>query len=85
MATHLSNPKQMKAPELNIRARIWMDDFCVWELVLPYIPGVGSPVQCAFPVMVKGQAFKVHLKRGDYSDGHWNFYEVSRKRMAPAY
>ena len=67
------------------RACLWPNDVAPWEVQMPVCPTHGAPAKLTITMMVAGHAYEIVLERKGRSDGAWNFYETSRKRLAPAY
>lgn len=74
-----------KPLEFDGRARMWPNDFAPWEVQLPVCASHGIAWKIELPARHEGRVYLLELTRKDRSDGAWNFYETSRKRLAPAY
>lgn len=64
---------------------MWPNDFAPWEVQMPVCPNQGAPAKVTLAIKLAHDIYEIVLTRKDRSDGAWNFYETSRKRLAPAY
>lgn len=66
-------------------ACLWANDIAPWKVEMPISPGGGPPSKLTITMKIGWRTYSILFERKDRSDGAWNFYETSRKRLAPAY
>lgn len=66
-------------------ACLWPNDVAPWKVEMPISPGGGIPSRLSITIKIGWQTYEIQFELKDYSDGCSNFYETSRKRLAPAY